>query len=709
MISKHYGRSLPLEYLRDKCFIRKTGVTLAGISDGAQAIGFRVKAVRITLQVLLADATKPLIAYWRQRHFVVVYASTSSHVLVADPAQGLVKYTYAEFLDGWTQQANAPDAPGIALLLEPTPAFYTDSDELQEGVSLNYFLSYLRPYKRYLVQIGIGMLLGALLAFIIPFMTQAVVDRGIEYQDIDFINLILIGQLTIFICQLITNFVEQWILMHISSRINITLISDFLAKLMRLPISFFETRNAGDILQRVDDHIIIERFLTSSSLSVLFSLFNMLVFGAILALYDGAIFAVFAVSAVAYVGWAILFMRARKRINLRRFDRMADNQVSLLEIVTGITEIKLQNVEDQKRWKWEQVQARLFKLSVEDIRLSQIQQAGAFFIGQLKDILITYLSAKAVIDGQITFGTMLSIQAIVGQINAPLGSLLGFMQSGQDAKISLDRLGEVHKKEDEDPPQAQRVQGIDPAWDGITFQNLSFSYGGPSTPPVLKNINLFLPRGKTTALVGASGSGKTTLMKLLLKFHEPTGGQILVGGRNLQVIHSGWWREQCGVVMQEGFIFSDTIQQNIIAGDERPNEDLLNYAIHAANLPDLIQNMPRGLATKIGSEGVGLSVGQKQRILLARAIYKNPTFLFFDEATSALDANNEKVIMNSLAEFTQGRTVLVIAHRLSTVRDADTIVVLNKGEIVESGTHTELVHKQGYYYTLVHNQLELSS
>ncbi len=708
MIGKHYGKTLSLEHLRDVCFIRKTGVSIAGISDGAQAVGFRTISVRIPLQVLLEEAPKPLIAYWRQRHFVVVYASTSKHIFVADPAQGLVKYTHAEFLEGWTGQPNAPDTPGIVLLLEPDQTFYVDSDEPQDGLRLSYFWGYLRPYRRYLVQIGIGVLMGALLTFIVPFIMQSIVDRGIEYQDIGFVNLLLIGQLTIFICQLITDFVEQWILMHISTRINIRLISDFLTKLMRLPISFFETRNTGDILQRIEDHEIIERFLTSSSLKVVFSLFNMLVFGLVLGLYNGTIFAVFFTSALAYIAWTWAFMGARKRLNLRRFDRMADNQGSLLEIVAGITEIKLQNIENQKRWKWEQVQARLFKINVEDMRLMQVQQIGTFFITQLKDILITFMSAKLVIDGQITLGTMLAIQAIVGQINSPLGNLLSFMRSAQDAKISLDRLGEVNKKDDEDPIQADRVRQIG-AWSGISFQHLSFSYGGASTPPVLKDINLVLPRGKTTALVGSSGSGKTTLMKLLLKFHEPSSGQIMVGNQNLKAIHSGWWRGQCGVVMQEGFIFSDTLRQNIICSDEMPDEERLNYAIHAANLSDLIQTLPRGSATKIGGEGMGLSVGQKQRILLARAIYKNPTFLFFDEATSALDANNEKIIMNNLADFTKGRTVLVIAHRLSTVRNADNIVVLHQGEIVESGTHTELVQKQGYYYTLVHNQLELSS
>ena len=708
MVGKYYGKIFSLEYLRDVCFIRKTGVSLAGIADGAQTVGFRSLSARITLDILISEAPKPLIAYWRQRHFVVVYASNNRYVFVADPAQGLVKYTHAEFLDGWTGQVNQPQVPGIVLLLEPTQTFYDEPDEAIGGLTFGYFWSYLRPYRRYLVQLGVGLLLGALLTFIIPFTMQAIVDRGIEYRDIDFVNLLLVGQLIIFLCQLVTDFVEQWILMHISRRINIRLISDFLAKLMRLPISFFETRNTGDILQRIDDHVVIERFLTSTSLNVVFSIFNMVVFGIVLALFNGVIFTVFIVSAVAYVLWTWAFMNSRKRINLRRFDRLADNQSSLLEIVSGITEIKLQNMENQKRWHWEHIQGRLFKISIEDMRLMQIQETGAFFIGHLKDILITYLSAKSVIDGEISLGTMLSIQAIVGQVNSPLGRLLDFMRSAQDAKISLDRLSEVHKKEDEEPPHADRTRQLG-AWAGVVCKELSFSYGGPSTPAVLKNINLVLPRGKTTALVGASGSGKTTLMKLLLKFHQPTGGQIMVGNQSLDSIHSAWWRSQCGVVMQEGFIFSNTLRQNIITDDESPDEERLQYAITAANLPDLIQLLPRGLSTKIGAEGQSLSVGQKQRILIARAIYKNPTFLFFDEATSALDANNEKIIMNSLADFTRGRTVLVIAHRLSTVRNADVIVVLHQGEIVEIGTHLELVQKQGYYYELVRNQLELGN
>jgi ATP-binding cassette, subfamily B, bacterial len=708
MISKHYGKTVSLEYLRDVCFIRRTGVSLAGIADGAHTLGFRSLSARITLDILITEAPKPLIAYWRQRHFVVVYASNNKHIFVADPALGLVKYTHAEFLDGWTGGANQPETPGIVLLLEPTQSFYEEPDEKFTGLTFGYFWGYLRPYRPYMVQLGIGLVLGALLTFIIPFTMQAIVDRGIEYQDIDFVNLLLVGQLTIFLCQLVTDFVEQWILMHVSRRINIRLISDFLAKLMRLPLSFFETRATSDILQRIDDHVVIERFLTGTSLNVVFSIFNMLVFGTVLALYSGPIFMVFLVSAVAYVGWTWVFLKSRKRISLRRFDRMSDNQSSLLEIISGIAEIKLQNMENQKRWNWEHIQGKLFKISVEDVRLMQIQQVGAFFISQLKDILITYLSAKAVINGDISLGTMLSIEAIVGQVNSPLGRLLDFMRSAQDAKISLDRLSEVHKKDDEEPPQTERTR-LSGNWLGIACKGLSFSYGGPSTPPVLKDINLAIPRGKTTALVGASGSGKTTLMKLLLKFHQPTGGQIMIGNQSLEAVHSGWWRSQCGVVMQEGFIFSDTLRQNIIAGDESPDEERLQYAIMAANLPDLIQTLPRGLFTKIGASGLGLSVGQKQRILIARAIYKNPMFLFFDEATSALDANNEKIIMNHLADFMQGRTVLVIAHRLSTVRNADAIVVLHQGEIVETGTHADLVQKQGYYYELVRNQLELGN
>lgn len=708
MIAKFYGKNYSLEFLRDKTFITQTGVSLAGISDGAQAIGFRTKAVKIPFKILLEDAPKPCIVYWRQRHFVVVYEVTKTHVLLADPALGLEKYTHKEFLEAWHNGSYPEDNPGIALLLEPTQKFYESEDDKREGISLSYFWGYLRPYKRFFIQIGVGMLLGAILSFIFPFLTQAVVDRGIEYQDMNFIYLILFGQLALFFGQMVANFIQNWILMLISNRVNISLISDFLAKLMRLPISFFETRNQGDILQRISDHSIIQDFLTSSSLSVVFSIFNMLIFSILLAIFSIPIFTIFIVSMVLYFTWIFIFLKYRKRINLRRFDRLADNQSALVELVSGINEIKLQNIEDQKRWKWENIQSKLFKIGIEDLKLSQYQETGAFFITHLKDILITFLAAKGVVDGNITFGTMLSIQGIVGQANGPLGTLLNFVHSAQDARISLDRLNEIHKKEDENPDDVPKTSQFSYYRD-IIFQNLSFTYGGPSSPQILKNINLVLSEGKVTALVGSSGSGKTTLMKLLLKFYDPSGGNIFIGNRKLQDYHTAWWRKQIGVVMQDGFIFSDTIEKNIVGSDEITDADRLNYAVYAANIFDIIEALPLGLATKIGGEGKGLSIGQKQRILIARAIYKNPPFLFFDEATSALDANNEKFIMENLNQFYAGRTVLVIAHRLSTVRNADNIVVLHQGEIVEEGKHQDLVEKRGFYYELVKNQLELGN
>jgi ATP-binding cassette subfamily B protein len=708
MIAKFYGKNYTLEYLREKTFITQTGVSLAGISDGAKAIGFRTKAVKIPLKILLEEAPKPCIVYWRQRHFVVVHQVTKTHVLVADPALGLEKYTHKEFSDGWLNGNYPDETPGIVLLLEVTQQFHEEEGDNSEGLTLNYFWNYLKPYKRFFIQVGVGMLLGAVLSFIFPFLTQAVVDRGIEYQDMNFIYLILFGQLALFFGQMIANFIQNWILMLISNRVNISLVSDFLAKLMRLPISFFETRNQGDILQRISDHSIIQDFLTSSSLGVIFSVFNMLVFGVILAIFSMPIFTVFVVSMILYFFWIYAFLKYRRRINLRRFDRLADNQSALVELVSGMNEIKLQNIEDQKRWKWENIQARLFKIGIEDLKLSQYQETGAFFITHLKDILITFLAAKGVVDGNITFGTMLSIQGIVGQANAPLGTLLDFVHKAQDARISLDRLNEIHKKEDENPIDVPRTAQFSYYRD-IIFQNLSFSYGGPSSMPVLKNINLVLSEGKVTALVGSSGSGKTTILKLLLKFYDPTGGNIFIGNRKLQDYHTAWWRTQCGVVMQDGFIFSDTIERNIVGSDEITDADRLNYAVYAANIFDIIESLPMGLSTKIGGEGKGLSIGQKQRVLIARAIYKNPPFLFFDEATSALDANNEKFIMENLSQFYQGRTVLVIAHRLSTVRNADNIVVLHQGEIVEEGKHQDLVAKQGYYYELVKNQLELGN
>ena len=709
MIAKHHGKNYSLEFLREKCYINRTGVNLAGISDGAGIIGFRSLAVQVPFEKI-REAPLPCIAYWRQRHFVVVYKVKKDTVWVADPGYGLVKYSKEEFIKGWTNATTLTGEPeqiaGILLLLEPTPDFYNREVSKDKGISMSYLLDYLRPYHSFLIQLAIGMVIGSVLQLIFPFLTQSIVDRGIAYQDINFVYLMLAGQLMLFFSSLAVGFIRSWIMLHVSSRINIALVSDFLAKLMRLPISYFDSRVVGDILQRIGDHSRIERFITGSTISVAFSMVNFIVFAVILAFFNVPIFTVFMISTVLYFIWIMLFLKKRKELDFRAFDQMSDQQSTLVQLITGMQDIKLNNCENPKRWEWERNEASLFKISVDGLKLSQYQSFGASFISNIKDIFITFLSAKAVITGDITLGTMLAIQYIVGQANAPLGSLIGFIQEAQDAKISLDRLNEVRQRDDEEPINQRRIKTF-PSDKSLYLRNVDFSYGGPSAPLVLNSVSMSIPAGKITAIVGASGSGKTTILKLLLKFYETNKGGVYIGKQNLANFHSTWWRSHCGTVMQDGFIYSDTIMNNIALTSDFIDMERLQHAIYVANIHEFIENLPLGLETKIGDEGIGMSQGQKQRIHIARAVYKNPEYLFFDEATSALDANNEKTIMENLDRFFEGRTVVVVAHRLSTVKNADNIVVLDGGQIVEQGTHAQLAANRGYYYNLVKNQLEL--
>jgi len=706
MIAKHHGKHYSLSYLKEKSYITKTGVSMQGLSDAAQTIGLRSLAVGIDYQRLKEEAPLPCIAHWKQRHFVVLYKIKKGKFYVADPAHGLLIYTKDEFLKGWLGEAKE-NVPGNILLLETTPEFFDrDLANNSEGLSFKYWLGYLKPFKSFLVQLGLGMIAGSVLMLIFPFLTQSIVDRGIQYNDLNFVYLMLIGQLMLFFSETAIRFIRSWILLHVSTRINISLISDFLAKLMRLPVSYFESRVVGDTLQRIGDHNRIQDFMTNSTLSVIFSMVNFVVFGIIMAFFSWEIFYIFLISTLLYFGWITIFLKKRKELDYRQFDQMASNQGTIVELISAMQDIKLNNYEQEKRWEWERIQAKLFKISVEGLKLNQYQEIGAFFIRNLKDILITFFAAKAVIDGNMTLGTMLAIQYIMGQTNAPLEDMISFIQSAQDAKISLDRLNEIRSKEDEEPLDTPRLK-ILPSDKGLYLQNVDFRYSGPSTPLVLKNINISIPQGSIVAIVGASGSGKTTLLKLLLKFFPPTNGGVYLGKQNLTNYHSDWWRSQCGTVMQEGFIYSNTILSNIIPGSDNIDYERVLHAIETANIQEFIDGLPQGLNTKIGQEGVGISQGQRQRILIARAVYKNPSYLFFDEATSSLDANNEKVIMRNLDRFSQGKTVVVVAHRLSTVMNADHIIVLHNGEIVEQGTHLELANQHGYYYNLVKNQLEL--
>jgi len=713
IISKHYGRNISQVKLKQLSETTREGASLKNIALASEKIGFRTLGVKVHFDKLDKEAPLPCIVHWNQEHFVVVYKIKKGKVFISDPAHGLLEYTKQEFIKSWIgNNADENTKEGIALLLEPTPklnqAEADDNTESQQGFS--FLFQYLFRYKKFLVQLVIGLLAGSLLQLIFPFLTQSVVDVGIQNQDINFIYLILAAQLFLFIGRTSIELIRGWILLHLSTRINISLISDFFIKLMNLPISFFDSKMTGDIMQRINDHQRIENLLTTTSLNVLFSMFNLVIFGGVLAWYSLQIFAIFLIGSVAYFVWVMLFLKKRKDLDYKRFAQMSGEQSKVMELINGMQEIKLFNAELQKRWGWEYVQARLFKIEVKSLALNQTQSIGSNFINELKNILITVFSARLVIDGEITLGMMLSISYIIGQLNSPIQQLIGFIHSAQDAKIALERLSEIHNREDE-----ESLEAIDFPFEGgergmtdnnLILTNAHFRYMG-SQEEVIKGLDLTIPVNKITAIVGASGSGKTTLMKMLLKFYEPNNGEINLGNNHLSNISHSAWREQCGVVMQDGYIFNDTIANNIAIGQDVIDKERLKKAVEIANIKEYIDALPLGYNTKIGMEGVGMSGGQKQRLFIARAVYKNPNFIFFDEATSSLDANNEKIIMENLNQFFKERTAVVIAHRLSTVKNADQIVVLEKGKIIERGTHHELTALKGNYYNLVKNQLEI--
>lgn len=709
MVARFYGKTYSLQTLRQKSFITREGVSLLGLSDAAEAVGFRTLMAKIPFEKLMEEAPLPFIAHWRQRHFVVVYGFKNNQVQVADPGHGLIRYSRQEFLEGWLYGQPKEAEAGIVLLLETTPKFYTTDDEQSgEAIGFKFILGYLKPYRRFITQLMMGMLAGSLLQLLFPLLTQSIVDIGINHRNINFVNLILAGQLMLFFSRTAVEMIRSWILLHMGTRINIAILSDFLIKLMKLPLGFFDTRMTGDLLQRIGDHKRIENFLTSSTLNVIFSLVNLLIFGLVLAYYDLTIFGIFLSGSILYAAWILLFMKRRRALDYKIFDQMAANQSNLIQLITGMQEIKLQNCERQKRWEWERIQAKLFKVNIRTLALNQYQQSGSVFINEAKNIFITYMAAKGVIDGEITLGMMLAVQSIIGQLNAPINEMIGFIRNFQDARISLERLGEIHQKKNEEDDNAQKVI-LFPEDGSLSLTQVCFNYEGAHTISVLKNISLTIPQGKVTAIVGASGSGKTTLIKLLLKFYEPTQGEIRLGGMGFSHFSNRHWRERCGAVMQDGYIFSDTIARNIAVGDEYIDRERLLYAVKVANIGEYIESLALNYNTKIGEEGLGLSQGQRQRILIARAVYKNPDYLFFDEATNALDANNERKIMENLKSFLEGKTVVVVAHRLSTVVNADQIIVLDKGQIIEQGTHTELAMQRGAYFQLVKNQLELGT
>lgn len=704
MIAKHHGRVYSLHYLRELTFIGKQGVSLLEISDAAEHIGFQTLAVETNYEQLSSVIPLPCIAHWKNDHFVVVYRVDKGHVWVADPANAKYKLTRQEFLQRW-----APDGSdqGVLLLLQTAPEFFKHQGEEVDKGRFSYILNYFGQYRGLITQLFFGLLLGSILQVLFPFMLKGVVDVGISTNDLNFINLILIAQLMIYGTQIGVEYVRSWILLHVGIRVNISLISDYLIKLTRLPLRFFDSRLAGDLIQRVNDHERVQRFLSSTSLLSFFSLVNLVAFALVLLTWNLTVFFIYVGGAVLNFSWVLLFSRWRRDLDYKRFDQSAENQTNLMEMIYGMQDIKMFNAEKQKRWAWERIQSQLFRTSMGNLRLTQFQKTGALAINELKNLLIVYFVARAVIQTEMTLGMLVATQYIIGQLNSQVSQLLEFMFSYHEAGISLARMNEIHTRSDEENPEEKIT--ILPEYGNITLENVSFQYSGPNSPTVLRNINLQIPKGKVTAIVGRSGSGKTTLLKLLLHFYAPSEGVLRVGDINLASLSNALWRQKCGAVLQDGFIFSDTIARNIALGAEIIDKAKLITAVKVANIQSFIESLDLGYNTPVGQNGMGLSQGQKQRILIARAVYKSPDYLFFDEATTALDSFNEMIIMENLLEHFANKTIVLVAHRLSTIKHADNIIVIEDGELVEQGSHEELTYSRKAYFQLVRNQMELGA
>ena len=712
MICKCFGREYTMDSLSKLCFATTEGVSMLGINEGANILGLHTISTKTTIS-MLGEASLPCILHWNQNHFVVLYkVKKGKKFYVADPGKGLVTYGLEEFKQHWISTKSNDEDKGIAMFLETTPAFYTYKMEGEENIkekrSFRFLFGYVRKYRKYFGQIILGLVVGSLLQLVLPFLTQSIVDVGIKNQDIGFVWLILLGQLMLTISRTAIDFIRRWLLLHISLRINISLVSDFFIKLLKLPMSFFDTKLMGDLMQRMNDHSRVNTFLTQQTLNITFAMLTFVVFSVVLFFYNKLVFVIFLLGSILYGGWMTLFLKRRKVLDYELFEQQAINNNKTYEFITSMQEIKLQDCEQRRRWEWEDTQADLFGVQMKSLKLQQTQEAGSIFINEVKNIIITVVAATAVIHGQMTLGMMLAVQYIIGQLNSPVEQLMNFFYSLQDVKISLERINEIHQMDDENGKVGLQTS-IEDKSEGIDIKNIMFKYDPHALRKTIDDVNIHIPQGKVTAIVGASGSGKTTLIRLMLGYYPVLEGKINIGNTDINKLNKKWWRRQCGVVMQDGVIFSESIARNIAVDDGDIDKERLLKAAEIACIKDYVMALPLKFNTKIGRDGVGLSQGQKQRILIARAVYKNPDYIFLDEATNSLDANNERSIVENLDKFYKGKTVVIVAHRLSTVKNADQIVVIDHGKVVEIGNHESLTAKRGAYYNLVKNQLELGN
>lgn len=705
MICYHWGQEYSVKFLNKFCTASKDGVSFKGLSDLSDTLGLHCISGKVSIQEL-RECPLPAILHWNQNHFIVLYKIKNNKFYIADPSKGKLVLNETEFSHHFISLTSDNKEKGLAMFFEPTEKFgIIKDDTINNERNFKFLSKYIFKHKLYFIQIIVGMIFACCMQLLFPFLTQSIVDTGIHTKNIGLIWLILIGELTIVIGRTITDVIRNWLLLHISMRINISIVSDFFIKLLKLPMSFFDTKLMGDIFQRISDHDRIQKFLTSQILKISFAVLSFFIFGIVLCYYNITVFLIFLIGSFLYATWITLFLRKRRKIDYNLFEQQAANQNRTYQFITGIQEIKLQNCEIRRRLEWEDTQADLFKVQMDSLKLQLQQESGGIFINEIKNIVITVITATCVISGDMSLGMMLAVQYIIGQLNSPIEQVVAFIYSLQDVKISLERINEIHNAENEDNHIKNNITNLSDKT--ITIKNLSFSYDSHALTKTLDNITLNIPSGKITAIVGSSGSGKTTLIKLILGYYSNISGSILIQNQDIRNINLKDWRSHCGVVMQDGVIFSESIARNIAVEDGDIDYTRLEYAAQIANIHDYIMSLPLKYNTQIGRDGMGLSQGQKQRILIARAVYKNPDFIFLDEATNALDAKNEKIIVENLNKFYSGKTVVVVAHRLSTVKNADQIIVIDEGKVVESGKHHSLIAQKGKYYNLIHNQLEL--